>query len=208
MMQGLNNLNRRESEKAMSQRALVRMGIVSSYDPNRYAAKVTIQPEGFETGFLPVATPWVGSGWGMFCPPTPGDVVDVHFQEGGKLAAYVSLRFYGNAAPPLNVPSGEFWLVHQSGTCVKMTNDGKMTINGHLEIDATAPTINITAASTVNVTAPAINLGSVGQTLQKLVTSAMQALFNSHTHPAPGGTTGTPNQTMGASHVTTVTSAG
>ncbi len=87
-MQDLMNIMRRESARDRSQQALVRMAVVTSFDPDAYAAKVQIQPEGVETGFLPVASPWVGNGWGMFCPPSPGDVVDVHFQEGGKLAAF------------------------------------------------------------------------------------------------------------------------
>lgn len=205
----LTNIMRRESQRVASQKSLPRFGIVTSYDPSRYAAKVRIQPEDYETGFLPVATPWVGNDWGLFAPPTAGDVVEVHFQEGGKEAAYIALRFFGNVAQPLSVPSGEFWLVHRSGSLVKLTNDGKLTLNGNVEIDATAPTVNITATATVNITAPAVKIGSQGETLHQLVTDAMQTLFNTHTHPdAQGGNTGTPNQTMGSSQLTTVTSAG
>src|ERR1700689_175517 len=119
MMQRMMNAMRGESQRAAATKSLPRRGVVSAYDPAHYAAKVIIQPEGFETGYLSIATPWVGANWGLFCPPTPGDVVDAHFQEGGKLAAYVSLRFYGNEAPPLTVASGEFWLVHKSGSCLK-----------------------------------------------------------------------------------------
>lgn len=208
-MNQTSNAMRREAARVMGQLALPRVGIVTSYDPDNYAAKVEIQPENIETGWLPIAMPWSGNGWGMFAPPTAGDVVDVHFQEGAKGAGIIGLRHFGDVLRPLPVPSGEFWLVHQSGSLVKLTNDGKLTINGKVEIDATAPTVNITATTSVNVTAPAINLGSIGQTLHKMVTDAFQTLFNSHTHPdAQGGNTGSPNQTLGDSHLTTVTSAG
>src|SRR5580698_3843283 len=108
MMNKILNAMRREAQREASTRAKPRRGTVSAYDPNAYAAKVMIQPEGFETGFLPIGSSWVGNLWGMFCPPSPGDEVDVHFQEDGKNAAYISLRFFGGKARPLAVPSGEF----------------------------------------------------------------------------------------------------
>ena len=101
-----------------------RIGVVSGYDPANYAAKVRIQPEDVETGWLPVATPWSGPGWGMFCPPSLDDVVDVHFQEGGKEAGFVCLRHFGDRFRPLPVPSGEFWLVHKSGSNFKFHDGG------------------------------------------------------------------------------------
>jgi len=211
MMQRMMNAMRGEGERAASTRSLPRRGVVSAYDPAHYCAKVRLQPENFETGYLPIACPWVGSSWGLFCPPTPGDEVDVHFQEGGKNAAYISLRFYGNQATPLSVPSGEWWLVHQSGSLIKLTNDGKLSINGSVEVDASGPTVNITAGNVVNVTAPAINLGSSGETLHKLVNDQLLSLFNTHTHSGVqtgGGSTGVPNQTMGAGQITSVVSAG
>ena len=180
---GLLNVMRREAGRAAGQKALVRMGVVESYDPSHYAVKVLIQPENYETGWLPVATPWVGDGWGLYAPPTPGDVVDVHFQEGGKEAGYASLRYFGNRAQPLAVNSGEFWLVHKSGSYFKFTNDGKASYNGQVEIDAAAPTVNVTATTAVHVTAPHITLGSQGETLHQLVTDALVALYNSVTVP-------------------------
>jgi phage gp45-like len=198
----MQNLMRLEAQREASTRALTKRATVSAYDPSTYAVKVIIQPEGHETGYIPVGSPWVGAGWGMFSPPSPGDEVDVHFQEGGKNAAYVSLRFWGNVAPPVAVASGEFWLLHSSGTFLKLTNDGKISINGHLEIDATAPTINITATSRVNVTAPDIRLSN-GGTLRKMVTDAFQPLFDSHTHDSSGP----PNQQMNSSHLTGIVKA-
>ncbi|MCE9565854.1 MAG: phage baseplate assembly protein V [Planctomycetes bacterium] len=198
MSDRLQNVMRREGERAASQRALTRMATVTSYDPNSYAAKVVIQPEGHETGFIPVATPWVGSGWGMFCPPSPGDVVDVHFQEGGKLAAYVSLRFYGDAAQPLGVPSGEFWLVHQSGSFLKFKNDGTVLVNGAGDINVTAPNLNLTG--NLNVTGDIVAGGDISDLDGASGTVAhIRTVYDSHTHSGVqtgGGTTATPNQPL------------
>ena len=59
-----------------------RFATVASVDPARYAARVTLQPEDVLTGWLPILSPWVGAGWGLVCPPSPGDQVLVLPQEG------------------------------------------------------------------------------------------------------------------------------
>jgi hypothetical protein len=195
MSQSITNLMRREATRVAGQKSLSRAAIVTSYDPNHYAAKVLIQPENYETGFLPIATPWVGPGWGMFCPPSPGDVVDVHFQEGSRDAAFVALRFYGNAAPPLSVPSGEFWLVHKSGSYVKLLNDGTVHINAAGKVIGNATEWDLTGNLVVtgNITAT----GDIyDQNQAEGSMSHIRTVYDSHTHPAPGGTTGTPNQTL------------
>ena len=61
MMQNLLNTVRREAERVMSRLALPKTGIVSGYDPANYAAKVVLQPEGVETGWLAIRTPWSGT---------------------------------------------------------------------------------------------------------------------------------------------------
>lgn len=167
-------------------RALMAVGTVSSYDAGNYSVKVQIQPEGRETGWLPVLSQWIGNGWGLFAPPTPGDLVEVQFHDGDKDDGVVCLRFFNDSERPLNVPSGEFWLVHQSGQFVKLTNDGKLLLNATAEID----------------------VGNLGNTLHTLVTDVFMALFNGHTHnDAQGGVTGVPNQAMNASHMTAVLKA-
>lgn len=204
----LNNM-RLQAERAMNGRATTRVAIVSAYDPNRYAAKVLFQPDNSESGWLPIGAMWVGNGWGLFTPPSIDDMVEVEFQDGDHEAGMIVSRFFNDEDRPLPVPAGECWMVHQSGASFKLTNDGKASINGQLEIDATAPTINLTATTSVNVTAPAINLGASGQSLLSLVTAAFTSLFNGHTHPGDsGGTTGVPNQQMGATHITTTVKGG
>ncbi|MFO0906767.1 MAG: phage baseplate assembly protein V [Isosphaeraceae bacterium] len=127
-MDRLLNVVRREVERCMARFARARAGIVTSYDPDNYAAKVMLQPEGVETGWLPIRTPWSGNGWGVFCPPSPGDEVEVGFQEGGKQAGYIRLRAFGDRSRPLSVPSGEFWVVHGSGASIKLRNDGTLVM--------------------------------------------------------------------------------
>lgn len=155
-MNGMTNLMRREAARMEAQKSAVRIGVVTAYDPNNYAAKVQIQPEGYETGFLPVTSPWTGNGWGLFCPPTPGDVVDVHFQEGGKQAGFVALRHFGDQFRPMEVPSGEFWLVHKSGSSLKFLNDGSVTLSADTNL-------TVTAGQTLRLTAPTIQLHATSE---------------------------------------------
>lgn len=230
MMGQLMNAMRAQSMLAESGRASVRIGIVSSYDHANYCAKVRLQPEdpdnpeASETGWLPVVSPWVGNGWGMFAPVTPGDVVEVQFQEDHVEVGFVCQRFFNDQTRPLDVPSGEFWLVHKSGSFLKLMNDGKFLVNGQAEIDATAPTINITAtgnitaqaggnatvqaAGTATIQAPSIILKNAGAALKKLCTDVFMTLFNGHTHPYSGGNTGQPNQQASAgTHTTNIVQA-
>lgn len=212
MMQNLLNAARREAERVMSRLAPPKTGIVSGYDPDSYAAKVRLQPEDAETGWLPIRTPWAGDNWGMFCPPDVGDEVEVQFQEGGKKAPYVALRAFGDQFRPLSVPAGEFWLVDKLGNSFKFSG-GKVLVNGFTEIDVTTPTLNITAQTAVNITTPTATLNgdlvvngdilATGDITDQNGThgtvGALRSTYNTHTHPGvqPGvGNTNAPNQTI------------
>ena len=134
-MNKLINLMRVQGDMAAG-RSSTRMGTVSGYDPGAYCVKVRIQPEDAETGWLPLASPWVGNGWGIFAPPSLGDLVDVHYQEGDFEAGFVCQRFFNDADRPLPCPSGEFWLVHKAGSLLKFLADGsvEMAAPGGLNI--------------------------------------------------------------------------
>ena len=167
MMGRMINVMRAQADMAGSGRASVRLAIVSSYDPDNYCAKVRIQPEDTETGWLPVVSPWVGNGWGVFAPPTVGDLVEVQFQEDDFEAGFICQRFFNDSDRPLSVNSGEFWLVHQSGSFLKFHNDGTVELNTQSNLIATVGgNANLTVAGnmTTNVsgniteTAPNITL--------------------------------------------------
>ncbi len=177
------NRARRDGDDAVAALAVPRLAVVDSYDPVHYAARVLFQPENKLSGWLPVMTPWPGNGWGLYCPPSPGDQVQVLFQEDGQGTGAVCLRTYSNQVRPLTVNSGEFWLVHQKGTFLKLTNDGKVLINSTVELD----------------------VGNLGQQLHQLVTDALVGLFNSHTHggvASGSSSTAAPNQQMGQAQLT------
>ena len=190
MMSQIRNQMRLEAMRASSANQSIRTGIVAGYDPSHYAVKVRIQPEDTLTGWLPLGTMWVGSGWGMYSPPTIGEIVEVHFQQGSSDAGFVTQRFFSANVQPLAVPSGEFWLVHSSGSFVKLHNDGSIEMNAVNDLNITAPHVKITGE--LRVTGDITD--NINTTNEKI--SAMRTIYNTHTHPAPGGTTNIPNQQM------------
>ena len=109
-----------------------RFGIVTSVDPSRPAVRVSLQPEGVISGWLPVLSPWIGAGWGLSCPPSPGDQVFVLAQEGDAEHGVVIGRAWSDTAHTPAAPSGELWLVHQSGAFIKLSNDGTIRTQGDI----------------------------------------------------------------------------
>lgn len=155
------------AQMAGDMRAGTRLGIISAWDSSMYSAKVKIQPGDIETGWLPVLSPWVGNGWGLFAPPSVGDLVEVQFQDDDIDAGFVCQRFYNDVDRPLAVAPGEFWLVHQSGSALKFKTDGSVELIAAGNLNATiGGNANLTVAGnlTTNVsgsiteTAPSITL--------------------------------------------------
>lgn len=120
------NAMRLQALRAISRVAASRVGLITSYDPANYCVRVALQPEGTLTGWLPLCTPWVGNGWGMFCAPSLNEMVEVEFFGDDLESGYVPCRLFNDVDRPLSVQSGEFWLVHQLGAFIKLTNLGQL----------------------------------------------------------------------------------
>lgn len=114
----------------LAQQPRARYGLVQSFDPATYTARVLIQPENELSGWLPVLTQWVGNGWGMFCPPSPGDQVKLLPQEGSSQSYAILGGAFSTVDQPLPAPSGEYWLVHAKGQFIKLLNDGSIASQG------------------------------------------------------------------------------
>jgi Type VI secretion system/phage-baseplate injector OB domain/GpV Apex motif len=152
MMQAHLNAMRREAATTGQESAGTRLGTISGYDASNYLAKVLLQPDGVETGWLPIASIGVGNGWGIQVAPNIGDVVEVEFQDGGIDAALIAGRFFNSSARPNSVPPGEVWLVHKGGQFIKMLSDGSISSKGTWNHQGD---LNVTGNETVggNVTA-------------------------------------------------------
>ncbi len=111
-----------------------RFGTVTSVDPDAAAARVKLQPEGVLTGWLPLLSAWTGSGWGMICLPSPGDQVLVLPQEGDSEHGVIVGRAFSDMQRPPKTDAGEFWLVHKSGSAIKLLNDGTVRVKGDLHV--------------------------------------------------------------------------
>jgi hypothetical protein len=201
--------------------AVPRFGIVDSYDPDRHRAKVVLQPSADGktplTGYMPVLVQYMGNGWGVVTPLQQGDQVAVLFmQDHGDAGVIVGRLYDAGHAPPNRADgqpamAGEVLLVHQSGSRMQLTNDRKVLINGALEIDLAAPTITLTATTSVAVTAPAITIGSSGESLQTLMTQTAKTILATHTHggvQTGAGTSGPMTQTFPGNSLTTALTAG
>ncbi|MBV8656628.1 MAG: phage baseplate assembly protein V [Burkholderiales bacterium] len=175
MISALVNRMREEAQRSDG-KMMSRAGIVTAYNPNTYSVKVDLkptagQPPQLETDWLPVASHWTGNGWGMFSPPTIGDQVNVLFLEGDVDTGYVVQHFFDQQHAPLAVPSGEYWLVHKSGTFQKLVNTGDMDINTNAALNVTVgsnATININGNATVTVG------GSANVSVSGTITSSAQ----------------------------------
>jgi phage baseplate assembly protein gpV len=159
-----------------------RFGLVTSVDPTSATARVNLQPEGVLTGWLPILSPWTGAEWGIACPPSPGDQVLVLAQEGDAEHGLIIGRAFSatQQAPP--APAGEFWLVHSTGSSLKLQNDGTVHINGPVSI-----------SGTVTVTGDLHATGNVYDQHNSL--AGLRAHYNMHTHlDSRSSTTSGPNQ--------------
>lgn len=169
-MEGLINALKLQAHVLDQAQARPRFATVASVDPRAATARVMLQPENVLTGWLPVLSAWTGAGWGMVCLPSPGDQVLVIGQEGDADNGVVIGAAFSNLHPPPQVPSGELWLVHAKGTCLKLSNDGFVWIIGDLHVT-----------------------GDVFDALGPL--SRLRTTYDNHTHlDSRGGQTTTPNQ--------------
>jgi phage gp45-like len=85
--------------------------------------------------------------------------VVVDFIGGDKEVGVIRGGVFNREDRCLVVPSGEFWLVHQSGAYFKLTNDGKAKVGGS-EIDLIG---FINAVGSMNVSANlAVGTGASG----------------------------------------------
>lgn len=161
---------------------VARFGLVSSFDPAAYAARILLQPENVLTGWLPVLSLWVGAGWGLAAPLVPGAQVLVIAQEGDAEQGVVMGAIWSAVDQPLAAPAGELWLQHQSGSFVKLLNNGTIALQ----------------ASQVNLTGNLVVSGDISdQAGAHGTVAALRQAYDQHVHSTPqGGSTGLPSVTV------------
>ena len=112
-----------------------RLATVTSVDPKTASVRVLQQPENILSGWLPVLTLWAGDGWGIVSLPGPGDQVLVLSHDGDSSSGIVVGALFSDKRKVPAAPLGELWLVHSSGSSLKLLNDGTIRITGDLHVD-------------------------------------------------------------------------
>lgn len=147
-----------------------------------------------------------GGGYTLTFPLSQGDealavfssrCIDDWWQSGG-IGIQPSLRMHDlsdgfifagissvpNVHPNISVESVQL-RNHSGDTYVEVKNNN---------VNVYANVVNVTAQTSVIIKAPSIILKNLGAALKRLVMDSFVSVYNNHTHPAPGGTTGVPNQ--------------
>lgn len=164
MMEEILNIVRREVERGIARFSPWAVGTLTSYD-GKSNGKVSLQPEGTETGWLPINAMSLSANFG----PRLGASCLVHFQDGDREAGMILGYFYTDAEVPPPLAEDEFIMVTPWGAVVKVLKDGTIILfsgGSYFSIDAD---------KTVTLT------GKVGQTI------VMDLSGNIILTPAAGG---------------------
>jgi phage baseplate assembly protein gpV len=127
----------------------------------------------------------------MLCPPSIGDAVELDFQEADGGVGSCGLRFFNDQDRPLPCPSGEFWLVHQSGSLLKFHNDGSVELHAQTDLNATiGGNANVTVAGNITSSAAAWNhTGNVHVSGGDVTADGISLKTHVHGGVTPGGGT-------------------
>lgn len=113
----------------MRSRQFVLEGVVTSVNQNApYAVKVNLEPYGIETGWLKIAAPYAGDGYGFISPaPAEGTQVKVIFDMGDIRNGTVIAGMFSQAGTP-TVPYGTVGLIDPNGTQITIDPDGNASL--------------------------------------------------------------------------------
>lgn len=139
----LANFIRREVYRVLALRSKPRVGLVSAYDPDTHSVKVRLQPEGNETGWVPLETLHIGNGYGITMGPELGDQLEVEFQGGDPKVPRIVGRIFSDKEKPPRVEAGEMLLRRKDGSFVLMDKDGNTKVNAKTQVVVTTEGGNI-----------------------------------------------------------------
>ncbi|OJY66453.1 phage baseplate assembly protein V [Rhizobium sp. 60-20] len=145
----IEDLVRRIVDQHLSRQARERAATITAYDPNRHAVKAQLQPEGVETGWMPIGTAHVGNGFGIAIGPQIGDQIVVGFHDGDPEAPYMKARLHSDQERPPVAQAGEMVFQTAAGFILKADQSGAvtLTLNGQdFTIDAGGGNVHINSA--------------------------------------------------------------
>ncbi len=124
---------------------------VTSYNPDTHSVKGTLQPYGIESGWMPIGTLGIGSGFGIAVGPNIGDQFDVDFHNGDPHCPRATHRVFSNKDRPPVAQSGEVVIQAATGQKITMTQDGNMLIQGPGNVTVQATGTLALQGATVNI---------------------------------------------------------
>lgn len=157
-----------------------RIGVVTSYNPNDSTAKITIQPEGVTTGWLPVSSTSVGAGWGLHVPLKTGEQVIAVPVDGDANSLVIVGRLFSDAMQPPGASGSDIILKSSGGAIINLKSDGTATHSDasgttlHLTNDGNA-TLTCSSTFTINAEQFTVN-ASAGVTIQTPFTNISNEL--------------------------------
>jgi phage baseplate assembly protein gpV len=99
---------RRVANEAVNQAGALRCGLVTAVDPANHAVRMTIQPEGEETGWVPCPSVAAGGVLQASIPPEVGDHLVLAAIEGDAEHPVVVGRLYDTTRqPPVSPATGK-----------------------------------------------------------------------------------------------------
>lgn len=142
--------------------------LVSSYDPKTHKAKVLLQPNGQETGWLQIHAHHIGNGWGQVHGLQVNDQVMVSHQYGDLESGIVVGRVHDDSEKAPEVKSGEMLLQHEKGQKVFLAADGSATFqdgggavtahDGKGNITTTCKTLTVNASGKVAINGSPVDI--------------------------------------------------
>jgi phage baseplate assembly protein V len=197
-MEGFLNMMRREASRERSETANIRIGVVDGFNPATHAVRVRLQPEDQLTGWLPMAAAQAGGGWGVFAPPSIGDQVVLAIHDGDLDAPICVGVLPDDGRRPPGAASGEIWLMHASGSKVRLMADGTAEIAattikmvGNVTLTGNFTQVGAFAQTGGGITT-AGNISAPTGTVAGLAVTINGADYAGHRHNETGVVTGTP----------------
>ena len=126
----IENLIMRCIERVFAGKYMPKYGVVTSYDPKKHAAKVTLKPWDIETGWLPIQAHHVGNGWGIVAGLQVGDQVKVTHAGGDLEIGEITARVHDDKDTPPEVKSGEIMIKHEKAGSLFLDKDKNITWTG------------------------------------------------------------------------------
>lgn len=191
-MQRIRHAIRRDTEAMVGSLAMPRDAIVSNVDPARHMVRVTLQPEGVLSGWIPDASAMSGGGgFGVIAPCAIGDQVHVSFAHGDADNGRIIGRIFSTMDMPPTSPKDtgtgkpvqpREWAVFCPGAFIHMSGGtvyvqaSELRLKGNLVVDG-------------DISSTTGDVSDKHGSLDRL-----RANYDAHDHASPVGTTNRPDQ--------------